>query len=75
MIIQVEQCSNRLMMIKVSATPVDMVLIQVYMPTTKHADEEIEEMYEQIERIINKQKGNENVIVMGDFNASMGEGK
>ena len=57
-IIEIEQCSDRLMMVKVSATPVDMVLIQVYMPTTKHADEEVEEMYEQIERIINKQKGN-----------------
>src|SRR6267154_2223147 len=29
-IIEVEQCSDRLMMIKVSVTPVDMVLIQVY---------------------------------------------
>ena len=27
----------------------------------------------QIERIINKQKGNTNVIVMRDFNASVGE--
>jgi hypothetical protein len=44
------------------------------MPTTDHEDEEIEEMYEQIERLINKQKGNINVIVMGDFNASVGEG-
>ena len=44
-IIEVEQCSDRLMMIKVSVTPVDMVLIQVYMPTTTHADEDIEGMY------------------------------
>ena len=29
-IIEVEQCSDRLMMVKVSAIPVDMVLIQVY---------------------------------------------
>jgi len=44
-VIEVEQCSDRLMMVKVSATPVDMVLIQVYMPTTTHADEDIEGMY------------------------------
>src|SRR6267154_1424476 len=45
------------------------------MPNTGHKDEEVEEMYEQIERIINKQKGNKNVIVMGDFNASVREEK
>jgi len=74
-ITEVEQCSDRLFMVKVSAEPVDMVIIQVYMPTTGHTEEEVEEMYEQIERLINKQKGNINVIVMGDFNASVGEGK
>ena len=36
------------------------------MPTTDHEDDEIEEMYEQIDFIIDKQKGNLNLIVMGD---------
>src|SRR5437867_1610198 len=53
-IVEVEKCSDRLIMIKVNATPVDMVLIQVYMPTTTREDDEVEEMYEQVERIINK---------------------
>ena len=44
------------------------------MPTTDHEDDEIEDMYEQIESIIDKQKGNLNLVVMGDFNASVGEG-
>ena len=74
-IIEVEQCSDRLIMVKVSATPIDMGLIQLYMPTTKHVDEDVEEIYKKIERIINEQKGNKNVIVMGDFNASVGERK
>ena len=73
-LIEIKQCSDRLIMIKVSATPIDMVIIQVYMPTSDHADEEIEEMYEQIEKLINGVKGNTNLIVMGDFNASVGEG-
>src|SRR5437867_6402342 len=42
--------------------------------TTAHEDDEVEEIYEQIERIISKQKRNTNVIVMGDFNAIVGEG-
>jgi len=72
-ITEVQQCSDRLIMVKVSAMPVDMVIIQVYMPTTDHEDDEIEQLYEQIEEIIGKQKGRENVIVMGDFNAIVGE--
>ena len=39
-----------------------------------YEDEDIEQIYEQIENIIGKKKGNTNVIVMGDFNASVGEG-
>ena len=44
------------------------------MPTTDHKDDEIEEMYEKIENIMSKQMGNTNVIVMGYFNAVVGEG-
>ena len=63
--------SDRLMMVKVSAECVDIVLIQVYMPTTKYEDEEAEQIYVQIEDIIRGQKGNTNVIVMEDFNAKV----
>ena len=73
-ITEVQQCSDRFNLGKVSATPVDMVIIQVYMPTTDHEDDEIEQLYDQTEEIIGKQKGRENVIVMGDFNAIVGEG-
>ena|SRR5688572_21834547 len=71
---EMHQVSGRLITVKVSATPVDMAILQVYMPTTAYEDEDIEQIYEQIENIITKQKGNKNVIVMGDFNANMGEG-
>jgi hypothetical protein len=43
-IIEVQQCSDSLIMVRVSATPVDIVIIQVYMSTTSHEDDEIEEM-------------------------------
>ena len=69
-----EKISDRLMMVKVSAEPVDIVLIQVYIPTLKYEDEEVEQIYDQIEDIIRGQKGNTNVIVIGDFNARVGEG-
>ena len=44
------------------------------MPTTDHEDQEVEEMYDKIEKIMDKEKGCSNVIIMGDFNASVGEG-
>ena len=70
----IEKISDRLMMVKVRAEPVDIILIQVYMPTRKYEDDEVEQIYDQIEDITRKQKGNANVIVMGDFNARVGEG-
>src|SRR5438876_272008 len=45
------------------------------MPTTDHGDEEIELIYEQLEDILNKQKGTDQVVIMGDMNAVVGEEK
>ena len=70
----VEQVSDRILAVKISAMPVDMLIVQIYMPTTDHEDEEVEEMYDKIEKIMDKEKGRSNVIIMGDFNASVGEG-
>ena len=69
-----EKISDRLMMVQVSAEPVDIVLIQVYMPTTKYEDWDVAQIYEQTEDMIRRQRGDAKVIVMGDFNARVGEG-
>jgi len=71
----VEQKSDRLMMIKLKNESKDIAIIQVYMPTSEHNDEEIEKMYEQIEEVVDRQKGSDYVIVMGDWNAVVGEGR
>ncbi|KAL0832887.1 hypothetical protein ABMA28_001036 [Loxostege sticticalis] len=47
-------------------------VIQVYAPTSKHPDEEVEVMYEDISRAIHKSKTYFNVV-MGDFNAKLGK--
>jgi hypothetical protein len=39
---EIEKISDRLMMVKVSAELVDIVLMQVYMPTTTHEDGEVD---------------------------------
>jgi len=67
--------NERIMMIKLSADPVDVVIIQVYMPTSTHNHDEIESMYDQIEELIDEEKGNTHLIIMGDWNAVVGETK
>lgn len=62
-------------MIQLEAEPNDLFVIQVYMPTSRADDEEIEEVYAEIEELLKLTKGKDNIIVMGDWNAVMGEGK
>ena len=49
---KVTQDSDRVIMVRIEAEPVDLVVIQVYMPTTEHEDEEVEQIYEKVEGII-----------------------
>ncbi|KAG7494322.1 hypothetical protein JOB18_027984 [Solea senegalensis] len=70
-----ESLSDRLMRVKLRGEPVDIMIVVVYMPTTAHPDEEIEEMYDKIEEVLNIGKGNDYMILLGDWNAVVGEGK
>lgn len=69
------QYNERVMLVRVNTKPKNTVIIQVYAPTTSHEDEEVEEMYEGIEKLIESVRSDENLIIMGDFNAVVGEGK
>lgn len=61
------------MMIKIHAEPIDIYVIQVYFPTSNSDDEEVENMYEQLEDLLKITEEKTNVFVIGDFNASVGE--
>ena len=74
-VITIDQRSDRLLVVKIKADPVDLVIVQVYMPTSDHEDEEIDAIYEELEEIMKAQKGNDNIVIMGDWNAVVGEGK
>ena len=70
----IQQYNDRVMMIKINAKPVNIIILQIYLPTSDHDDSEIDEIYEHIEDVINSHsKGPDYVIVMGDFNAVVGE--
>ena len=47
-------------------------IIQIYAPTTSHEDEEVEELYEEISKAMDKDKSHYKII-MGDFNAKVGK--
>lgn len=43
------------------------------MPTSNSSERQIEEVYKGIEKVIVKVKGDENLIIMGDWNAVVGK--
>ena len=46
----------------------------MYMPTSEHEDDEVEELYGVIEEILDEDgKGNTNTIIMGDWNGVVGD--
>ena len=60
-------------MVKLQATPVDLIIIQTYLPTSDREDNEVDEVYERIEELLRTEKGQDYVIVKGGFNAIIGE--
>uniref|UniRef100_A0A8D8YBS6 Craniofacial development protein 2 n=1 Tax=Cacopsylla melanoneura TaxID=428564 RepID=A0A8D8YBS6_9HEMI len=65
--------SNRIILVKLQINEKDVLnLIQVYMPTSKYTDEVIEELYDQIDDVLELVGNNETTIMLGDWNASVG---
>ena len=48
-------------------------IIQAYLPTSSHDDQEVENVYEEIDNLVTNSKAHYTVI-MGDFNAKVGLG-
>ena len=68
------QHSDRILLVKINTKPNNTVIIQTYMPTTNDNDEEIERIYEELNDMIDGTLAEDNVIVIGDMNATVGEG-
>lgn len=66
--------SDRLIMVKLRSYPNDTIILQVYMPTSNDDIGEVEKIYEDIEELLKLTKQKDNLIIMGDFNAVIGEG-
>ena len=65
--------SDRVVVAKIEAKPLNLGIIQVYAPTSESTDEEVEKFYEEIERAKSHLKSQDIKIIMGDFNAKVGD--
>jgi len=59
--------------IRLNACPFNITIIQVYHPTTDHDDAEIEELYSNIQGIINMVSKKDILIIQGDWTAKVGK--
>ena len=68
--------NERIIMIKIDTKPTKTTIIQVYAPTSKkEADEDTEKFYEDLQSVLATLKDKDPIIIMGDFNAKVGEGQ
>ena len=47
-------CNNRIIAIKLKTELVNILIMQVYMPTSEYEDDEVEKLYDTIEEILEK---------------------
>uniref|UniRef100_A0A8D8SMX4 Craniofacial development protein 2 n=1 Tax=Cacopsylla melanoneura TaxID=428564 RepID=A0A8D8SMX4_9HEMI len=67
--------TERIALLQLNSKPVNINLIQIYAPTTDHGDEEVEQLYSQVSKIIQTLPKHEIMMIMGDFNAKLGKGR
>jgi len=51
------QHSDRIILVKINTKPNNTIIIQIYMPTTNADNDEIEKIYEDINKLIDQTKG------------------
>ena len=64
--------SERIITLKIEGKPFDVVIIEAYTPTQDHSDTEVDRFYNEISEYLEKVKGTDVLISMGDFNAKVG---
>ena len=57
---------DRLMLVKLRGKPTDVVILQIYMPTSEAEEELVDAMYEKVEEILDTDtKGKDYMVIMG----------
>ena len=67
-------CTDRIIGLKLRAEPVSILIMQVYMATSEHEDDEVEKFYDATaEILVEDGKDDTNNIIMGDWNSVVGD--
>ena len=64
--------SDRLALLALQGKDNKIFFIQVYFPTLSHPDEEVDELYDQVQKLIDAIPSRHTLFIMGDFNARVG---
>jgi exonuclease III len=66
--------SDRIIDVKLQAEPTNILIMQMYMPTSEYEDDEVEKLYDIIEEILEEDgKCDTITIIMGNWNSAVGD--
>ena len=65
--------SSRLMTVRLRASPFNITIIQVYAPTSSYDDSEVDELYRELQSLVDQTPKQDNLAAQGDWNAKAGE--
>jgi len=55
-VVKVVNANDRLMLVKLKGNPVNIVVIAVYMPTSTHSEQEVDDVYDMIEELMDNER-------------------
>lgn len=67
--------SDRVILLQLQTSPVNINVIQCYAPTADKHENEIKTFYKELRQVLSYTRKNENTIILGDFNAKVGRGR
>ena len=65
--------SSKLISIRLRAAPFNISIIQIYAPTSRHDDSEVDHFYQQLQETIYQTPKKDILVVQGDWNAKVGK--
>ena len=65
--------SSRPMTVRLRASPFNITIIQVYVPTSGYDDSEVDEFYRELQSLVDQTPKQDILVVRGDWNAKAGE--